>query len=49
MEQNHFMQSIEETYHSLTKVEKKVADYVLPESPPGIVLCPLQIWQMPVR
>ena len=29
MEQNHFMQSIEETYHSLTKVEKKVADYVL--------------------
>ena len=29
MEQNHFMQNIEETYHSLTKVEKKVADYVL--------------------
>ena len=29
MEQNHFMQKIEETYHSLTKVEKKVADYVL--------------------
>ena len=29
MEQNHFIQSIEENYHSLTKVEKKVADYVL--------------------
>ena len=29
MEQNHFMQNIEETYHSLTKVEKKLADYVL--------------------
>ena len=29
MDQNHFMQNIEETYHSFTKVEKKVADYVL--------------------
>ena len=29
MEQNHFVQCIEETYHSLTKAEKKVADYVL--------------------
>lgn len=29
MEQNHFVQCIEETYHSLTKAEKKVADFVL--------------------
>ena len=29
MEQNHFVQCIEETYHSLTKTEKKVADFVL--------------------
>lgn len=29
MEQNHFIQCIEETYHSLTKAEKKVADFVL--------------------
>ncbi len=29
MGQNHFVQCIEETYHSLTKAEKKVADFVL--------------------
>ena len=29
MEQNYFTKNIEETYHSLTKAEKKVADYVL--------------------
>ena len=29
MEQNNFVQCIEETYHSLTKAEKKVADFVL--------------------
>ena len=32
VEQNHFIQSIEETYHTLTKAEKKVADYVLQNS-----------------
>lgn len=29
MEQNYFTKHIEETYHSLTRAEKKVADYVL--------------------
>ncbi len=32
MEQNYFIECIEETYHTLTKAEKKVADYVLSNS-----------------
>ena len=37
MEQNHFMQNIEETYHSLTKVEKKGGRLCSSESTAGTV------------
>ena len=38
MEQNHFVQCIEETYHSLTKAEKKVADFVLRNPKPVLFM-----------